>query len=175
MKTFKQGKSASPGAVTSVFSRIGEVTAATGDYAASEITNDSSVSGTYLKDALEDLAFSDYAESEVESTTALTTYQSKLQHTTPLLASGDYIVNWSGEYTNSTKDANTMVEVDLDSGTILTEFSKSNTKVDNEWLPFSGFKKVTLTAATHTVDVNYKAVASTAKIRRVSVKIERIS
>lgn len=175
MIIFDQGVVPGSGAVDSVFSRMGVVTAAIGDYAASQITNDSSVSGTYVKDALNNLAFNDYAESETESTTALTTYQPKLQHTTPLLAAGDYIINWSGEYTNSTKDANTMVEVDLDSGTILTEFSKSNTKVDNEWLPFSGFKKVTLTAATHTVDVNYKAVASTAKIRRVRVKIERIS
>jgi len=45
-----------PGAVTSVFGRIGAVIATLGDYAASLITNDSSVPGATVKDALENLA-----------------------------------------------------------------------------------------------------------------------
>jgi hypothetical protein len=43
------------GAVTSVFGRIGAVVALLGDYAASLITNDSSVPGATVKDALENL------------------------------------------------------------------------------------------------------------------------
>lgn len=163
------------GSVSSVFGRTGVVVAAGGDYAASQVSNDSGVDGTNVDDALNNLAFHDYAESEAESSTSLTTYQPKLQHTTPLLSASDYMIRWSGERVNSVKDNNTMVEVDLDSGTILAEFSKSNTKATDEWLPFSGFKKVTLTAATHTVDINYKAVAGTAKIRRVRIEITKIS
>ena len=40
------------GVVTSVFSRSGAVTAAADDYAASEVTNDSGVTGAYVDDAL---------------------------------------------------------------------------------------------------------------------------
>ncbi len=47
--------SQSGGSVTSVFSRTGNVVAAVGDYDASQIDNDSSVSGATVKDALETL------------------------------------------------------------------------------------------------------------------------
>jgi hypothetical protein len=43
------------GAVVSVFGRTGTVTAAAGDYAASEVDNDSGVSGATVKDALDTL------------------------------------------------------------------------------------------------------------------------
>lgn len=46
---------ASAGAVTSVFGRTGAVVAVLGDYAASLITNDSSVTGPTVKDALNNL------------------------------------------------------------------------------------------------------------------------
>lgn len=42
-------------AVTSVFTRTGAVIAVAGDYAASEVDNDSSVTGTTVKDALDNL------------------------------------------------------------------------------------------------------------------------
>lgn len=44
------------GAVTSVFSRVGVVVAVAGDYAASEVTNDSGVTGAFVDDALDTLA-----------------------------------------------------------------------------------------------------------------------
>lgn len=42
-------------AVTSIFGQTGDVEAAAGDYAASQITNDSGVTGSYVKDALNTL------------------------------------------------------------------------------------------------------------------------
>ena len=45
-----------PAPVTSVFGRIGAVIAAVGDYLASQVTNDSSVTGTRVSDALNTLA-----------------------------------------------------------------------------------------------------------------------
>lgn len=48
------------GAVSSVFTRTGAVVAAAGDYLASQVTNDSSVTGTYVKDALNTLLGSSF-------------------------------------------------------------------------------------------------------------------
>jgi hypothetical protein len=44
------------GAVDSVFGRVGVVVAAAGDYAASEVDNDSAVAGAFVDDALNNLA-----------------------------------------------------------------------------------------------------------------------
>lgn len=162
------------GAVTSVFTRTGDVVAAVGDYAASQVTNDSSVPGAQVNNAIDNLAFNEYAESEAESQTTLSSYQPKLQHTTAVLPAGNYRINWSGEFTNSNKDDCTMVEVNLDSGTILGEFCRPKSKSDNDYASFSGFKNIALTNIAHTIDINYLAVANTAKIRRVRLSIKRI-
>lgn len=53
------------GSVSSVFTRTGAVVAAVGDYAASLVSNDSSVSGSTVKDALETLAAAGGAVSSV--------------------------------------------------------------------------------------------------------------
>lgn len=50
------GGSGGGGAVSSVFGRVGAVVAVNGDYAASKVTNDSSVSGSTVKDALDTLS-----------------------------------------------------------------------------------------------------------------------
>lgn len=51
--------------VTSIFGRIGNVTAQVGDYVASQINNDSTVTGTTVKDALESLDSDKLNKSEV--------------------------------------------------------------------------------------------------------------
>jgi len=55
VKFFGGGASSGGGTVTSVFGRVGAVVATLGDYVASQVNNDSSVSGATVKDALNSL------------------------------------------------------------------------------------------------------------------------
>ncbi len=64
-KSWSAKPGAGGGAVSSVFGRVGAVVATAGDYAASKITNDSSVSGFTVKDALNTLLASGGAVSSV--------------------------------------------------------------------------------------------------------------
>ena len=64
-------KSSSEAPIDSVFGRTGSVTAQTGDYNASQVTNDSSISGTNLDDALNNLNISDWDTSYNRSITGV--------------------------------------------------------------------------------------------------------
>lgn len=64
--------------VTTVFGRSGTVTATAGDYTASKVTNDSSISGTYVSNALDTLgtAASSSAYGQVKRATSVTQWLS---------------------------------------------------------------------------------------------------
>ncbi|MDB4301940.1 hypothetical protein N9924_00085 [bacterium] len=55
IRSGKSDSSGEGGAVTSVFSRTGAVASGSGDYVASQVTNDSTVTGATVKDALDNL------------------------------------------------------------------------------------------------------------------------
>lgn len=117
------------------------------------------------------------ASSEGESQTDDADYSGneKLKLTTPSLPAGDYLIGWSMELANSNKDKCTMARVHLDDTTVLGEQCKPKTQSNNEYVGWSGFKVVTLTAAVHTIDIDYKAVSDTAYIRRARLEIWRVS
>lgn len=117
------------------------------------------------------------ASSEAESQTTDTTYtgNEKLKLTTPSLPAGTYRIVWSMELTNSNKDKCTMARVHLDDTTVLGEQCRPKTQNNNEYVGWSGFKVETLTAAVHTIDIDFRAVDDTAYIRRARLEIWKVS
>lgn len=117
----------------------------------------------------------DYAESEAVSSTSLTAYQQKLKLTTAVLPAGDYHIEWSCEVANSSKDKRVEVKLELDDTTVISEIMKPKVDGDNEYLGMAGTKEITLTNATHTLDIDYRALANTAYIRRARITIWRVA
>jgi len=123
------------------------------------------------------------AESDGESTTTATGYQQKLLLTTPVLAAGTYKISFYCEHksddgTNDGSEA----RVDLDSGTIIAETESMNASPggfaagDGHWLAMGGFREVVLTAAAHTIEIDYRQTTSnTARIRRARIYVERVA
>jgi hypothetical protein len=114
----------------------------------------------------------EYAASDSESSTTNTSPANKLTHTTPSLPAGDYIITWNWELKTSNSAKAALAQVDLDEGTILGE---DTSKLDT-YDATSGFAKVTLTATTHQIDIDYyTAGGATAYIRRARIQIWRQS
>ena len=117
------------------------------------------------------------ASSEGESTTTDATYvgNEKLKLTTPSLPAGDYYIGWSTELANSNRDKCTMAQVELDDATVLGESCKPKVQTNNDYVGWAGFKIVTLTAAVHTIDIDFKAISDTAKIQRARIVMWRVA
>ena len=114
------------------------------------------------------------AESLAESTTVSTTYVNKLTLTTASLAAGDYYISWSASVSNSNNGKLIGVQVQVDDTTTLTD---TNTFVDtlNLFESVSGNAVVTLTAATHTIDLDFKTSANTGSIQDARFQIWRVN
>jgi len=123
----------------------------------------------------------DYAESESESSTTSSDYQQKLRLTTETLPAGDYRIGWSFEHTSSTDRVDAVFNIEVDDTTSINELLPATQKkyADGAWYNQSGFKHVSLTNASHTVDLDYKAnvdeEAGTTYIRKARLEIWRVS
>lgn len=116
-----------------------------------------------------------YAESEGESSTTSGSFQNKVNLTTSALAGGDYRISWFYEVYTTDNDMN--IRVQLDDTTNLTEHE--HTSVDegdkHYWASHSGFMKVTLSAASHFIDIDWNDDGGgSAKIRRARLEIKKI-
>lgn len=104
-----------------------------------------------------------YNDSDAESTTTSTTFQSKISLNTGVV-SGDYEVNYCGEAWGDTE-----IKTDLDG----TQISL-HTMQDSYWASFSGFKKLTF-STTAIATIYFRAISGIAKVRNVRIKIVKIS
>ena len=112
------------------------------------------------------------AVSEGESTTTSLTYVPKLSHTTPTLPAGDYLIQWNWEIKTTNGAKAVLARVELDDTTELAEDGSLLTIFDET----SGFAVVTLTNATHQIDIDFKVVSgATATLRRARLTIWRLS
>lgn len=117
------------------------------------------------------------SESLSRSTTTSSTFQQKLRHTTPSLVAGKYLITWHilTDRTSTTGDIG--VQVDLDDTDVLQgwELELPFTSA-NQTTMFSGFVERDLTAAVHTIDVDWREVTggSTSAIKEVWVTIEQV-
>jgi len=117
------------------------------------------------------------AVSEGESSTTSATYLQKVRLTTPSLTAGTYYIGWSCELSSAADEKQNQVQVELDDTTQLA-FNHSEVKckyVDGEWRACGGFYVGALTAAVHTIDLDYRTLNDTIYIRRARLVIWRIA
>jgi len=120
----------------------------------------------------------DYAESEGQSSTSSTSYQQKLRMTTATIPSGTYRISWSFEWScSSDRTPASGFIVELDGTTALSEVAMAPQKNygDGCFYTSSGFKHTSLTAVSHTIDINFKGGVGTAYIRNARIEFWRIS
>lgn len=121
-----------------------------------------------------------YGESLGDSTTTSATYIQKLKVTTASLPAGDYLVSWAYEWNlNSTFNSfAARVQVD-DSTTLAEQVTEPKDSAATQFIPSAGTAQVTLTAATHDIDIDFRRDGGffppTATIRRARVALWRVS
>jgi hypothetical protein len=113
----------------------------------------------------------DHGASDGESTTSSSTFQQKLRLTTASLAAGDYRIGFSCELTNGSKVNQSEYQVQVDDTTTIALARNPNLGNNNDYIAVSGFVVVTLTSGVHNIDIDYRAVGNTAKIRRARLEI----
>lgn len=120
-----------------------------------------------------------YIEDDSESSTTSITYQQKLRLTfTPLLA-GDYEVIFSALVSHSNTGNLMLMRIQIDDTTTEREISAdlSGLKyVDGAWHPYAGNFVVTLSAASHNIDLDYASgeAGKTMYIQNVVLVARRI-
>jgi len=115
-----------------------------------------------------------YIESESEDTTSSTSFQNKVTLTTGTIPAGDYHIVWSYELRSSNSEETVKSQVLVDTVEIGSHIVE--TKDGNEYRIVSGFRKMTLTNAVHTVDIEYaRDSGGTAKIRRARIELYRVA
>lgn len=114
------------------------------------------------------------AESVAKSTTVSTVFVNKLTHTTGVLQAGNYILHYSADIGNTSNIEKVAVRCTVDAVSV-GEATLLGTAT-NEYKSFSGSKPLTLTAAAHTIAIDYKALAAgTAEIINASIVLYRLT
>lgn len=90
----------------------------------------------------------------IASTTS-TTYIEKLKLTTPSIPAGDYMIQWSYQISTDKSSISVGARVHLDDTTLVMETNRQMPTLD-DYDPQAGFAKVTLSAAVHTFDLDFK-------------------
>jgi len=116
-----------------------------------------------------------YAESEGESSTTSTSYQEKLNLTTPSLGAGTYRVGWYYEWKFSNGNFEFKNRVQVDDAITLKETETTPRSV-GDWQGAAGFDYVVLAAGTHNIDLDYCSSKKnkTARIRKARLEIWRV-
>lgn len=123
----------------------------------------------------------DYAEYNGQRSTTSTYWQQALEMQTPDLESGDYLLSWSCEWTNSSTRRFTEVRIDLnndadDNGDDAIGFYRLEVKEDDGWYSMSGFKQLTLSGVNE-IDFDFRRSgngSSTAYVRRIRLHLGRV-
>ena len=113
-----------------------------------------------------------YAESESTSSTTSGSYQRKLRLTTSSIAAGDYLIRWYFEYSVGSNNKEIGYRVQVDDSDTISEINVEPRSSNYE--PASGFKKITLSAGVHTVDIDYVDLTNkTTYIRKARLEIRK--
>lgn len=115
-----------------------------------------------------------YVEDETVSETTDNDWQQKLRMNFTPPSTGDYLFGWSVEFTNSRADKSTYIQFELDDTTQINQ-TIGDPDIANEYGNHAGFKKLNFADTDlHTIDVDFKAEANTAKVRRVRLTMRKI-
>jgi len=105
-----------------------------------------------------------------ESSTTSTNWQEKASLSVSSIPAGKYRIGWCAELKQS-GDAKAILQVQLDD----SDQINGTTENKGEYRTHSGFKKKNLTAASHTIDIDYKQNNNgTAFIRNARIELWRI-
>ena len=116
--------------------------------------------------------FNNVSSITVSSTTSALFVQKA--NITTFLPAGDYLISWYCEITNSNKNNATEVRIQLDNATNLSNIKSPQLLVAEDYIPFSGSIVQTLTLGVHDFDLDYRALATTARIRNAYIQFHRI-
>ena len=143
---------------------------------------DSAASNAKKKVAISDLlpVFGteyDSAESLGTSSTTSTAWQTKLTLTTGTLPAGTYMVNWTYEWAGSSASADVDIQVEVDNTTvIMDQRQEPKDPGTDQSNPKGGQVPITLTNATHTIDIDYRGEnGNTAYIKSARLQIWRLT
>jgi len=115
-----------------------------------------------------------YVEDETVSGTTDTAWQQKFRMNFTPPSTGNYLLEWSIEITNSKAGSSTFARIELDDTTQINHIIKEPAIIA-EYTNCSGFKKLNFVDTNlHTIDVDFKAEADTASIRRVRLSMRKI-
>ena len=111
--------------------------------------------------------------SESQSTTTSTSYQTKLSYNVGILEAGvKYRIGWYCEVNNSSTSGRTQVEVAYN-GTVIGN-PQIESEDSNDWVPFCGFYYLPEDTAVTTITLKYRRQSEgTAKIRRARIEIRK--
>lgn len=113
----------------------------------------------------------DYSEDDTESQTTSVAYVQKFRLTTGTLPAGDYRVGFQFELHTSSAAKSVYARVQVDDTTTIRAVESRDIYYDAH----CGFKKLALSNATHTIDIDYYAAAgATAYIKSCRVEIWRV-
>lgn len=120
-------------------------------------------------------SYTEYTESESQSTTVSATPQAKVSLTTPSLDSGNYKIAWYSE-TNNSAGFFGQVGVQVDYSATLIGDTVEESENSSTWQGRSGFKVVNLSGV-HTISIKFYRAggAGTASIRSARIEITRVS
>jgi len=121
-----------------------------------------------------------YGESLADSSTTSMTYIQKLKVTTASVPAGDYLVSWAYEWNLNSTFNSFAARVHLDDTTVVAEqVTEPKDGAATQFIPSAGAAQVTLTAATHDIDIDFRRDGGffppTATIRRARVALWRVS
>lgn len=121
-------------------------------------------------------AFYQYEESLTTSSTSSTTFQNKLSLVTPTLPIGSYRINWTAILSHDTASRQSESQVTLDASEIWL-IKNEGARVLSEYAN-TAFHHVTFgSAATHTIDLNYRrssGSSATVTIKEARIEIWRV-
>lgn len=118
------------------------------------------------------------AASDTLSTTTSTSYQQKLRLTTGAIEAGTYRIGWMYDWglTSNSYNFNAQIQID-DTTTLMTHVEEPQDAGTDQRHQVSGFAYATLTATTHSIDLDYRTSDSgaTARIQNARLEIWRVS
>jgi len=108
-----------------------------------------------------------YTEVLPEQQTTSITFIQAIRLTTSSVAAGDYFIGWSGECRVDNSSVGIDIRVRLDDGGSPVDLldTDGGALKGGRYYPFSGFSENTLTAAVHTVDIDFASQASSKNVR----------
>jgi len=118
------------------------------------------------------------AASEGTSSTSSEAFVQKIRLTTPSIPAGRYRVGWHYEWNYASAANDALVQVQVDDTTTLMEMCQEPSDAGtDQWNNKSGFGYIDLTAATHFIDLDYRAgnALYSIAIRRARLEFWRVS